>query len=64
MAFSRRRKASTRWPLIAASALAAAAAFFAWAILLRERDTALTDDELREVEAFDEYERRKRSEAR
>jgi hypothetical protein len=59
MSIIRRRKAAARWPLITAMTLAAAAAFFAWAFLVREKEAALTDEELREVEAFEEYERRK-----
>ena len=56
-----RRKRAARWPVLLAMALAAAAAFFAWAFLLRDNEVSLSDDELREIEAFEEYERRKRA---
>jgi len=61
MSLLRRKKAAARWPLISAVAVATAAAFVAWTFLVREKDAALTDDELREMDAFEEYERRKRS---
>ena len=61
MSLLSRKKAAARWPLMAAMTLAAAAAIFAWAYLVREKDAALTEEELREVNAFEEYERRKRS---
>ena len=61
MSLLRRKKAAARWPLISAVAVATAAAFLAWTFL-REKDAAApTDDELREMDAFEEYERRKRS---
>ncbi len=61
MSILRRKKSAAQWPLLTAMALATAAAFFAWAFLIREKDAALTDDELSEVNAFEEYERRKSS---
>lgn len=57
----RRQKAAARWPIVLAMGLAAAAAFFAWAFLVRDNDVSLSDEELREIEAFEEYERRKRA---
>ena len=60
MILPRRRKTSGRWPLIAATALAATGVFFAWTLFRRDKGANLTEDELREVEAFEENERRKR----
>lgn len=56
-----RRQKASRWPVLLAMALAAAAALFAWAFLLRDGEVSLSDEELREIEAFEEYERRKRA---
>ena len=58
---SLRRPKAARWPIILAMTLATAAALFAWAFLLRDKEVSLSDEELREIEAFEEYERRKRA---
>ena len=55
-----RRKSRARLRLIAATILAGAAAFVAWSLLLKESKSP-TEDELREIEAFEEYERGKKS---
>jgi hypothetical protein len=59
--FRRRRSVAARWPWLLAAVTAGAAAYVAWSLFLRGGD--LTDDQVREIEAFEEYERRKRASA-
>ena len=63
MKIFRRRTMISRWPFWTAASLAVAAATVAWALLRKSRSEP-TDDERREVEAFDEYERRLHSGSR
>jgi hypothetical protein len=63
MTFPRRRQSSARWPLLGAAVLAASAAAVTWMLFLRKESNALSDEDLREIEAFEEYERRKREKA-
>jgi hypothetical protein len=59
MIFGKRRKLSSRWPYLTAAFLAGAAAYVVLRLFFRDFDS-LTDDQVREVEAFEEYERRQR----
>jgi hypothetical protein len=60
MTLPHRRRKSSSWPLLAATTLAVAAGLVAWSLFFREAKE-LSEDELREMEAFEEYERKKRS---